>query len=178
MVLLALEHPAARPELDWWDGRGGTAGNRQLIKISRGLVRWLKKQGVDAADLPYHVEKGGLLLKNAAVLAGLGQIGRNNLLVTQKLGPRVRLRGLRVGLDLESAGPVEGDLCAGCDMPCASACPRQALERGDLTGDVVYRRPRCDLQMKADEADATTRSSDRSCIKYCRACELSCPLGR
>jgi epoxyqueuosine reductase len=171
VVVLALEHPAARPELDWWDGRGGTAGNRQLIKISRRLATWLRsEQGLDASDLPYHVERGGVLLKDAAVLAGLGRIGRNNLLVTPELGPRVRLRGLSVVLDLEPlAIEMADDLCAGCGMPCVSACPRQALDGG-------YSRVRCDLQMKADEAGAI-RSSGGPCIKYCRACELACPLG-
>jgi epoxyqueuosine reductase len=176
VILLALEHPVERPELDWWDGRGGTAGNRRLIKISKGLVGWLKDEhGVDAVDLPYHVERGGVLLKDAAVLAGLGRIGRNNLLLTPELGPRVRLRGLRLALDLEPSSPVgsDADPCADCDMPCVSACPQQALDDG-------YSRARCDLQMKADEADATTiRSPDGPpVVKYCRACELSCPLGR
>ena len=49
---------------------------------------------VSAYPLPYHVKKGGLFLKDAAVLSGLGIIGKNNLLLHPAWGPRIRLRSI------------------------------------------------------------------------------------
>ena len=42
------------------------------------------------------------------MLAGLGVFGRDNLLVTQEYGPRVRLRGIFMDADLEPTAPIEG----------------------------------------------------------------------
>ena len=45
VVVLALEHPAGQPEMDWWDNwQGGTPGNRRLINLNRRLVKWLHKK--------------------------------------------------------------------------------------------------------------------------------------
>jgi epoxyqueuosine reductase len=98
--------------------------------------------------LPYHVEKGGIFLKDAAVLAGLGTIGMNNLLITPEFGPRVRLRALFLDAELAPTGPTDFAPCAGCDMPCRSACPQEAFKSGS------YRKALCSEQMKTDEANA------------------------
>ena len=101
VLVLALDHEASEPELDWWDDRkGGTDGNRQLIRIAEELIRWLSEEfSVNAQPLPYYVQNGGIFIKDAGALAGLGTIGKNNLLVTPEYGPRVRLRGLFIELD-------------------------------------------------------------------------------
>ncbi len=107
VLVIALEHPEDQPELDWWrkDLTGGTPGNRTLMAISRTLAEWLRNElGIQARGLPYHIEEGGIFLKDAAVLAGLGCIGRNNLLITPSLGPRVRLRAMFLDRDLPFTG--------------------------------------------------------------------------
>jgi epoxyqueuosine reductase len=167
VLVLALAHPVDEPELDWWGVKGGTEGNRRLMGISRRVVRWLRRErGVQARDLPYHVERGGVLLKDVAALAGLGAVGRNNLLVTGTLGSRVRLRALQVEHALAPTGPSTLDPCAGCDAPCRAACPRGALS------DDGYSRARCAEQMAADEARPV-----EGLVRYCRACDLACPVG-
>ncbi len=94
MLVLGLHHPKADPRLDYWE-RGDTWGNRRLREISLELQHWLRwTYHVYAYPLPYHVEKGGVFLKDAADLSGIGIIGRNNLLVHPSWGPRIRLRAL------------------------------------------------------------------------------------
>jgi epoxyqueuosine reductase len=177
-LVLALAHKPSEPELDWWDNKeGGSPGNRQMIQTAIRLKQWLKDQfNINAQPLPYHVEKGGIFLKDAAALAGLGTIGKNNLLVTPKLGPRVRFRALLLDVELEATEPRDFTPCEGCDMPCRSACPQEAFSSGS------YVRALCYQQMKNDEANKVVfhkSENDHSPsvqVKYCRACELSCPV--
>ncbi len=95
VLVLALVHKAAEPELDWWDAEGDSLGNRKLESIAKALRESLKEAlNTTAHLLPYHVGKGGIFLKDASVLAGVGIIGMNNLLITPEFGPRIRLRAL------------------------------------------------------------------------------------
>jgi epoxyqueuosine reductase QueG len=179
VLVLGLAHPPEEPELDWWGGRGGTPGNRVLQNLAMALEPWLRERaGVVAWILPYHVEQGGLFLKDAAVLAGLGVLGVDNLVITPTLGPRVRWKALL--LDLETPDP-PGDVgeglppCDGCARPCVEACPMGALEGGR------FHLSRCRAQMQRDEAEAVSRAggvASKQRVRYCRACELACPVGR
>ena len=178
VLVLALNHEASEPELDWWDGNSGTQGNRRLIDTAERLVEWLNGEfTVDAHRLPYHVERGGIFVKDAAVLAGLGAIGLNNLLVTPEFGPRVRLSALLIEVQLPQSGPMHFTPCESCDMPCRRVCPQKAFENGS------YSRFLCNKQMEIDRVTAvipkeeTQNDPPLQCIRYCRACELACPVG-
>lgn len=178
VLALALLHDPSKPELDWWDYKPGrTPGNRQLIGIAKNLQQWMKKEfRIHASPLPYRVEQGGILLKDAAVLAGLGIIGKNNLVITPEYGPHVRLRALFLDVEVEPTGPTDFNPCEGCDMPCRRACPQKAFRNGS------YSRALCDLQMGEDEANEVIVENSEigdslsNYRKYCRACELACPV--
>jgi epoxyqueuosine reductase len=179
LIILALEHPREQPEMDWWDNwQGGTLGNRRLINFNRRLVKWIrKKYTVEAYELPYQVERNGIFLKDAAALSGMGVMGRNNLLITPQFGPRVRLRAFLLALALPATGAPKGfDPCNGCPAPCMAACPQEAFASG------YYDRERCQLQMKADEANPIALRSPvvgmatKFKVAYCRLCELACPV--
>jgi epoxyqueuosine reductase len=178
VLVLALRHPAGEPRLDWWQ-RGNTAGNRRLMDICGQLTDWLAAQdGRKSLQMPYYVEKGGLFLKDAAVLAGLGIIGRSNLLLHPQWGPRIRFRAMLIEGDLKAAAPLEGFApCESCDGFCQQACPVSAFPQEQ------YRRSICRRQIKAD-ADNRKPGAERDAggnpipvTQYCRACELECPVG-
>jgi len=177
VIVLALMHAHTEPRLDWWDGEQGTPGNRILINIGKDLARWLAQEyGITARDLAYQVYEGGIFLKDAAVLAGLGAIGKNNLLITPDLGPRVRLRALMIDADVEPTGPIDFAPCETCDMPCMRACPQGAFQSGS------YDRFLCNEQMEQDKEhgvlskEADYVNSAGILIKYCRICEFVCPV--
>jgi epoxyqueuosine reductase len=180
-IVIAVWHPEEKPELDWWKRgyNGGTAGNRMLISINAKLSLWLEKEkGIKTTQLPYHIGDGGIFLKDAAVMAGLGCIGKNNMLVTAEYGPRVRLRAMFTDELLPETGPVNFDPCKDCSIPCRNTCPQDAFANG------AYTRALCNIQMETDRADAAAIKArvkiDKllSPVKYCRACELSCPVGQ
>jgi len=182
VLVWALAHPPSEPVLDWWSLKvpGFTPGNRVLRKQSKRLRVWLGEElGISALSLPYQIEYGGTFLKDSAVLAGLGVIGKNNLLVTPELGSDLRLRGIFMEAELEPTGPIEDfDPCNGCDMPCHRACPRGAFRNGS------YEQSFCKQEMDQNDADVKELDGPvmgiedpSDVIVYCRGCENACPVG-
>jgi len=178
ILVLGLAHPADQPRMDWWDGIQGTPGNRILVEIAGNIIEWLRLElGIAARDIPYRMEKGGIFLKDAAVLAGLGVIGRNNLLVTPPFGPRVRLRALFLDRILEPARPLEYAPCAACDAPCLRACPRKAFQGGRYERSLCRRQMDRDVARRKPGSKPAAGEPEKGWIKYCRRCELACPVG-
>jgi epoxyqueuosine reductase len=208
-VVIAVSHPQENLELDWTMGTGNTPGNRVLQRINRDLAAWIQAQwGFKTRRLSYWVEKGGIYLKDTAVLAGLGCIGRNNMLITPDLGPRVRLRAMLLEEELAPTGPIAFDPCDGCEEFCRKACPQGAFERlvhspvetgmHTLPGrDGTFSRARCSIQMDKDVEDsdmaveggflsgldgpgapAGGTSQAEKRIRWCRRCEFACPVGK
>ncbi len=70
---------------------------------------------------------GHLSHKAIARLAGLGWIGRNNLLVHPQYGSRLRLASVLTNLELPPDSPIEGD-CGTC-YRCLEFCPGGAIGR-------------------------------------------------
>lgn len=65
--------------------------------------------------------------KTVAARAGLGWIGKNCLLVTERYGSAVRLSSLLTDAPLECNRPVGESECGSCEL-CVRACPGQALQ--------------------------------------------------
>lgn len=168
LLVLGLRHPRNEPALDWWEC-GNTEGNRRVIRIGESMSQWLRKEhGIASQPLPYHVERGGVFLKDAAAIAGLGVIGRNNLLIHPDWGPRIRLKAMLIGVDLDPTPPVsEFSPCSTCPDLCMRVCPQDAFFDGR------YHRSSCGVQMRQD---IENREASGEVIKYCRACELVCPV--
>ena len=168
--------------------------------------------------MPYFVSKGGIFLKDAAVAAGFGCIGKNNLVITPDFGPRIRFRALLLDREAEPTGPLEFEPCEGCDQPCRKACPIKAFQNRVYPADELdqsllpgingtYDRVTCNQKMEKDIEEAvmtipagneehqqvlqaldefeegvelSPQGDKRSdyCVKYCRYCELACPVGK
>jgi len=196
-IVIAIEHPPENPELDWWvsgAAPGNTAGNRLLMSVVKKIADYLEKtMDIRSFRLPYHIEHGAVYMKDSAVIAGLGCIGKNNLLITPAYGPHQRLRVMLIETDLPSTGPIDFDPCLNCPVPCRKACPQQAFSTNvyavedyamdELPGrSGVYNRFQCNRQMDIDIANAEVidiegRAALGKRVKYCRECEMACPVG-
>lgn len=195
VLVLAVSHPEDRPELDWWYGKKSPSGNRILMDAGKELAKWIPREfGIQTVHLPYHVEHGGIYLKDAAVMAGLGCIGKNNILTTPEFGPRVRLRALTLDTRLPQTGPSDFDPCKECPVYCRKACPQKAFKtkvfsKNEYNLDHLpgrsgrYSRPTCNVQMVKDVEKAQSQHVEGveepvKIVKYCRLCELACPVGK
>lgn len=178
LLVLGLLHPENDPRLDWWE-RGDSWGNRRLREISEVLRRWLADaHGLRARPLPYRLEKGGIYLKDAAALSGLGIIGESNLLLHPQWGPRIRLRSIHIEADLPPTGALEGFTpCEACEIYCRQACPVDAFPAGSYSRVRCYRQMDADAAAKVAEGEIDPSGRRAWVIKYCRRCEFSCPVG-
>jgi epoxyqueuosine reductase QueG len=88
--------------------------------------------GYQAMSIPasqivdWKTQKGHLSHKHVASAAGLGWIGRNNLLVNEKFGSRIRLVTVLTDLPLVTSPPSIID-CGSC-LNCLSVCPAGAIK--------------------------------------------------
>lgn len=130
VLVLGLRHHPSEPALDrWGDIPGITPVNSRLMQIAGSLKEQLARElNIGARPLPFRLEQGGILLKDSTVLAGRGVIGKNNLVITPEYGPRLRLRWLFLGRDIEATGPSRAGRCL-TSMSLSRSFPRPAWAR-------------------------------------------------
>jgi epoxyqueuosine reductase len=104
--------------------------------------------------------------KKIATLAGLGWLGRSNLLVTPEHGSRVRLVTVLTNMPLEVDEPLQQD-CGSC-RDCLAVCPAGAI--GERPEDFDHRACYEQLRYFAKKEN----------IGYyiCGLCQKACPGGR
>jgi epoxyqueuosine reductase QueG len=110
--------------------------NNQLDRIALMISRYLEDCNTNYRALPipaslivnWQNQKAHLPHKRVAISAGLGWLGRNNLLVTQKFGAQVRLVTILTNVDLgtEANPPIIPFSCANC-RKCIAVCPAGAI---------------------------------------------------
>ena len=74
-----------------------------------------------------------------AVEAGLGELGRNGILITDKFGPRVRLCKVFTDLPLVPDTPKFFGVERFCELckKCAEQCPPKAIPSGEKTTEAI-----------------------------------------
>lgn len=167
-IIVGLFHDPKIPSMDYWEEGSSTSGDRELVRILKSVCSWFgSEHGIDATVIPYQITDGGIYLKDAAVLAGLGVMGKNNLVLVPGFGPRVRFRAAWVDLETEkSVKPALLVPCTGCDQVCMMHCPMGAFPGGR------YSRALCMDRMNSDKQGAIVSGGP---VDHCRVCEVDCP---
>ena len=99
------------------------------------------------------------------MVAGLGCIGNNNLVITPGYGPRIRFRALLIDQETEATGPLDFNPCEECEQPCREACPVKSFKKSVYSADELgqfilpgtngtYDRVTCNRKMDKDIEDA------------------------
>ena len=102
-----------------------------LDRVAFGLVQYIQSLGYRALPVPasqiidWEGQKGHLSHKKVAKEAGLGWMGRNNLLVNPTYGARIRLVTVLTDIPLPHDHPLE-DGCGECKK-CLAVCPAGAI---------------------------------------------------
>ncbi len=113
--------------------------------------------------------------KHAAVHAGLGWFGKNDVIVTEKYGPRIRLAAVLIDDIFEYGKEITESRCPNDCTKCIDVCPCKALKNkkwsNDTFRDELIDYNRCN-RMRSAFIDKLGRKS------ACGLCMTVCPFGR
>lgn len=120
-------------------------------------------------DAPYEywnsekMEGRGLIsMKNAAVHAGIGTLGKNTLLLNAKYGNRLTVGAILTNLVLPSDDYAESICIDGCNL-CVKSCPAQALKEEAVIQKLC----------RSNTYSSTERGFD---TVLCNQCRTVCPM--
>lgn len=135
-----------------------------LVNQCYKIKNFLAKKGFKSKIISY---KPGLYLKDAAALAGMGPIGKNNLFITERYGSQIRLRALVTEAPLVVGNPInESKYCKNCDI-CIEACPANAFSEGKYNKDACLTYCQANLRNLSDKT-----------VLWCNICIECCPIGK
>ncbi|HYB20789.1 MAG TPA: hypothetical protein VEH09_07660 [Thermodesulfobacteriota bacterium] len=144
--------------------------NVLLDELGLKITNFIQSRGWSALPIPasqiidWERQRAHVSHKHIAVRAGLGWIGRNNLLVSPQFGSRQRLITVLTDMPLE----VDKPLSAGCGncRACISSCPSQSIKEKPEDFDHVG----CYHMIKALVKRAgISQNICGLCVKACRA---------
>lgn len=136
------------------------------------IARFVESKGHKAFVIqpttPYHAHEFRSVMshRHAAVRAGLGVFGKNNLVLTREFGPRQRFGTVLTDASLVPDPLIEKDLCTDCNT-CREACPVQAW---DPKSGIFY-KPVCAHHQHWNRVD-------QECKQPCGICIQVCPAGK
>lgn len=122
--------------------------NMFLDQLAFKVAKFIQEKGFLALPVPasqivdWQNQKAHLSHRHLGVLAGLGWIGRNNLLINKELGAQFRLVTILTDMPLEADKP-QKEGCGNC-RACIAACPCGAIKEEEIDFD----RIKCLEQLK------------------------------
>jgi epoxyqueuosine reductase len=165
------------------------AVNRELDSVTEAIAADLRSAGIGVVTFPATVSTGPkefdsalpdlrykISHKMVATRVGLGWIGKTDLFVSKKFGPRLRLSSILIDQVVQpEQRPVERSRCGKCSI-CVEKCPAQAAtgQSWDIhtDRDVFFDAFKC--RDKCSEFGRTVLKADR---RICGICVAVCPLG-
>ena len=112
--------------------------------------------------------------KYAAVNAGLGWIGKNDVVITEKYGPRVRLSAILIDSQFGYGQRIIKSNCPDSCIKCVQICPYNALH--DVKWDIdTLRNDIIDYQLCNQKRSLYIEKHGRK--NACGLCMAACPIG-
>jgi len=156
------------------------AVNALLDDVALRIANRIQAEGYAALPIPAsqvtrpELHQGAISHKAVAALAGLGWIGKSQLLVNPRLGPRLRLASILTTIPLKPGTPLENK-CGECDV-CVRACPTHAIKSAEAirerwVQEEVFDRDACNQRL------VKFRNDPRYGASICGICVKVCPIG-
>ena len=154
------------------NGMMAEEADRVSLRVSRKLDRLGVKNVIIPSDDPYErwnpAEQRGeaiLSMRHAGLLAGLGRIGKNGLLINDRLGSMMQLGAVLLAAEFTPDTAPAYDVCPeGCSI-CIDSCPVSALG-GNSTVQKLCRPLSVSQNLKGFT------------VKLCWKCRSLCPSSR
>lgn len=176
VIVIAAQFPTDR--LDVAGERYTNARDEMVEKMNRmaaQLAQWMNEQGWPAKEM-LSTRGGGfdadgryrapLSMKHAAMLAGLGKIGKNTLLVNERYGNMIWLNAVLTQTPLVADRMADYEGCLpDCEL-CVQSCEAGAL------GSPAMNQHECYLHAFRPVQD---REDGKTEIILCNTCRVVCP---
>jgi epoxyqueuosine reductase QueG len=154
--------------------------NDHLSTIALRLATHLEELGYPSfffpttnTGLPEHLMgfPGLFSQRHAAVRAGLGEFGLNNVVVTAQYGPRIRFNSVITTAPLTPSPLLARKTCDGLDcQKCIEECPADALRAlPDAGADRVWLDPAARTDWAACRESQATSDCMGRCLRVCPA---------
>ncbi len=152
---------------------------RVVESILAQLERVLEEAGIKY-DIPPMAQNNETELaapfsfKFAAVNAGLGWIGKNDVVITKKYGPRVRLSAVLIDEQFVYGNKILNSNCPEDCKKCVDACPHNALHNvqwniSSVRNDII------DYKLCNERRSLYIKTHGRK--NACGLCMVACPFG-
>jgi epoxyqueuosine reductase QueG len=115
----------------------------------------------------------GYSTKEAARLAGLGWIGKSNLLVTPEFGPQVNMIAFFLDAPLQVGEPIDRSRCGNCSS-CVDNCPLHVI-KGKVWTLGIKREEQVEFETCSKTRLKTYENLGRKIT--CAKCVIACPHG-
>ncbi len=127
---------------------------------------WIPRDGYGSISVLREKPVAFFSHRHAAYLAGLGNFGVNNTLLTPEFGPRVRFASIFTAAEIPGDPIMEKPLCIRC-MRCVDNCPVRAISGREYPEGLT------------DKKTCATRSEalNKRYISPCGICIRVCPVG-
>jgi len=117
-----------------------------------------------------------------AIDAGLGELARNGLLITEEFGPRLRIAKVLTDLPLAPDKPADFGVTRFCEVcqKCAQNCPSQAIMHGERTTkphNISNAAGELKWPINAEKCFAFWARNNGSCMNCIRVCPFNKPGG-
>ncbi len=162
--------------------------NEDLAVLSGKIIADLKKNNIDALDISptvsteeldsiyFNTLRTDLSHKMVATRAGLGWIGKTDLLITREFGPRLRLTSILLKEHVVShTKPIDKSRCGSCRI-CVDICPAKAANGKawniDTDREQFYDPWKCRNQCAEFGRDRLSMNA-----RVCGICVAACPIG-
>ncbi len=152
----------------------------KLEVITHDLANFLDERGFKALPIQvrmslmmdYNALMGDMSHRHAAVFAGLGQMGKNSLLITPEYGNRCYISSVITNAAVKTDEPFKKDLCTDC-LACIDACPVRAISEsneGSYLGKKYVEKHRCYAYCKTQTDEYPSTQG----LYTCRECRTIC----
>ena len=173
VISVAMAYPMKSSKLKTKLISNSSWGMDYHIVLSKRINAFLEAVKGEVGDLKYVVlvDNHPLNDKYYAVKAGLGFIGKNNLLINEKYGSNIFLGTILINKYIKE-DKVKSNLCKDCHK-CLDSCPTKAIN-----SSTYFNANKCRSYLTQKKNLKDSEEKEINLIYGCDICGLVCPLNR